>query len=129
MDDSDQRESSADPEKPDRRHSPRFKVKVPVEIRTGSSEVPMRGATSDLSLSGCYIENMFPFPTGTTLDLTLQLEDTVLVVAAVVTCDPQVGNGIRFDKMVPEDVELLKSYLDKVKSDSEKSKEAGASEG
>ncbi len=113
----------------ERRRSPRFKVRVPVEIRTDSTEVPLRGATSDISLGGCYIENMFPFPVGATLDLTLQIEDTLLVVAVVVTCDPQVGNGIRFDKMLPEDVELLKSYLDKVKSESEKSKEAGLGEG
>jgi hypothetical protein len=119
---------SADPGKHDRRHGQRFKVKVPLEIRTEGNEVPMRGATSDLSMSGCYVENMFPFPVGTALDLTLQLDDTLLVIAEVVTCDPQVGNGIRFEKMLPEDLEQLQSFLDKVASEAEKAKEAGAGE-
>ncbi len=32
--------------------------------------------------------------------------------AAVVTCDPQVGNGIRFIRMLPEDREALKAFLE-----------------
>jgi len=36
------------------------------------------------------------------------------------------GNGICFDKMLPEDVELLKSHLDKVESEAAKSQRAGA---
>ncbi len=94
-----------------RRDSNRIKVKVPVELQTEDSHSPIRGATSDLSVGGCYIETIFPFPVGTLLDLKLQLDDTLPVSATVVTCDPQVGNGIRFEKMLPEDREALTAYL------------------
>jgi hypothetical protein len=63
-------------------------------------------------MGGCYVETMFPFPVGTKLDLKLQLEGTLLIEALVVTSDPQVGNGIEFTKMLPEDREELKAYLE-----------------
>jgi hypothetical protein len=96
----------------DRRDSARQKVKAPVELYTEDSDSPIRGATTDLSLSGCYIETLFPFPIGTRVDLKLQANETLLVVGTVVTCDPQVGNGIQFLKMLPEDVEELHAFLE-----------------
>jgi PilZ domain len=104
----------------ERRENPRFKVRVPIELHTEESDSPFRGATTDLSLSGCYIDTFFPFPLGTTLELKLQLDDTLLVLGAVVTCDPQVGNGIRFTRMLPEDMDVLQAFLEaKAKEQSE----------
>ncbi len=94
-----------------RRDNARIKVSVPFEIQTEASGSPIRGATADLSVSGCYIESIYPFPVGTNLDLQLSIETTILVAATVVTCDPQVGNGIRFSRMLTEDRETLKAYL------------------
>ncbi len=108
MDDSDRDRFFRDEQRAERRARPRVKVKVPVELFAPGSDVPQRGATSDLSEAGCYIETMFPFPVGTTLEMTLQLEGTLL---AVVTCDPQVGNGIEFARMLPEDQEELRAFV------------------
>jgi|SRR5579862_4258029 len=108
-----------------RRESKRIKIRVPIEIEVEGGSGPIRGATADLSAGGCYVETMFPFPVGTTLDLKLQIENTLLVAASVVTCDPQVGNGIRFEKMLPEDREELHKYLEAREKD--ESKQAGAS--
>jgi c-di-GMP-binding flagellar brake protein YcgR len=102
--------SNSDPN--DRRSCARIKLSVPVEIQTDAGGNPMRGATTDLSLSGCYIETIFPFPIGTNLDLQLSIETIILIAATVVTCDPQVGNGIRFTRMLPEDREALKVFLE-----------------
>ena len=96
----------------ERREHQRLKIKVPIEIYTENSTSPIRGATSDLSLTGCYIETIFPFPIGTQLEIKLQLEGTLLVVGTVVTSDPQVGNGIRFTRMLPEDIEELRASLE-----------------
>jgi hypothetical protein len=98
----------------DRRRYPRIKAQVPIELHTEGSETPIRGSTSDLSLGGCYIETMFPFPVGTQLEMKLQINGTLLVLATVVTCDPQFGNGIAFTKILPEDFEELRAYLDRV---------------
>ena len=96
----------------ERREHQRLKIKVPIETYTENSTSPIRGATSDLSLTGCYIETIFPFPIGTQLEIKLQLEGTLLVLGTVVTSDPQVGNGIHFTRMLPEDIEELRVFLD-----------------
>jgi hypothetical protein len=111
MEDSDRDRCFRDEDRPERRVYPRVRVKVPVELFAPGSDVPQRGATSDLSEAGCYIETMFPFPVGTTLEMSLQLEGTLLAVDTVVTCDPQVGNGIEFAKMLPEDSEELRAFV------------------
>jgi hypothetical protein len=112
MDDSDRGRSFRDEQRAERRIFPRIKVKVPIELFAPGSDVPMRGATSDLSETGCYIESIFPYPIGTVFEMSLQLEETVLAVGTVVTFDPQVGNGIEFTKMLPEDLEVLRAYIE-----------------
>jgi hypothetical protein len=96
----------------ERREHHRLKIKVPIELYTENSSSPIRGATSDLSLTGCYIETIFPFPVGTQLEMKLQLEGTLVLLGTVVTSDPQVGNGIHFTRMLPEDVEELRAFLE-----------------
>jgi len=98
----------------ERRKNPRFKISVPVEIHTEGSTAPVHCATSDLSLGGCYIESMYPFPVGTCLDLRLDVSGTLLIAARVVTCDPQFGNGIQFIRMLPEDRAILIKFLEGV---------------
>lgn len=96
----------------DRREHRRIKVSVPFEIQSDASSGPTCGATTDLSLGGCYIESIFPFPVGTNLDIQLSIQTRVLISATVVTCDPQVGNGIKFNSMRPEDREALAAFLE-----------------
>lgn len=102
---------------PERRENPRFKITVPVELYLEGKDTPYRTATSDLSLHGCYIETIFPFPVGTVVELKLQLTGTLLVLATVATSDPQVGNGIKFTRMLPEDVDELRAFLDAAEKD------------
>ena len=111
-----------------RREYARIKVSVPFEIQTDADGRRIRGDTADLSLGGCYIETIFPFPIGTNLNLQLAIETTVLIAAAVVTCDPQVGNGIKFIRMLPEDREALKAFLEAAQQAQDSSSQrAGAS--
>jgi len=94
------------------RSAPRIKVRVPVELHVPGNDVPLRCATSDLSESGCYIESIFPFPIGTVFEMSLTVNETILALGTVVTCDPQVGNGVKFTKMLPEDQEELHTYIE-----------------
>ena len=96
----------------DRREHPRVKVRATVELRREGNEVPIGGATSDMSLGGCYIEMMFTLAKDTKLDITIKIDGTLLALGMVVTCDPNVGNGIKFTKMLPEDREELRRYLE-----------------
>jgi hypothetical protein len=101
-----------DHDRPEKRDSTRIKVKVPVELFIPGGDLPHRGATSDLSETGCYVESIYPFPVGTVFEMSLQLDETVLALGTVATCDPQVGNGIKFTKMLPEDMAHLRTYVE-----------------
>jgi len=97
----------------DRRAYPRTKVSVQTELHLASEDSPMREQTSDLSLGGCYIKTMVTIPVGTKLDVTLWLgEEKVMVGAIVVTCYPQIGNGIQFLAMPPADRNRVRSFLE-----------------
>jgi hypothetical protein len=112
MIDGGQNASSSDEQRPNKRSAPRVKVTVPVELSVPGNAVPLRCAMSDLSATGCYIESIFPFSVGTVFEMNFQLRETVLAVGTVVTCDPQVGNGIKFTKMLTEDQEELRNYVE-----------------
>jgi len=107
------------PPPPERRDQPRIKAKVPVELHFEDNDTPYRCATSDLSLQGCYIETMFPFPVDTPVELTLQANAPLLILGMIVTSDPQVGNGIQFKKMLPEDIEELRTFLEGIQREAE----------
>ena len=100
------------PYDPDRRRYPRIKAKVPVELRTAGA-APMRTATDEISVCGCYIEAMFTMDVGTKLNLVLSLNDTLVhATGVVVTKYPQVGNGIDFIDIAPEDLSRLSQYIE-----------------
>jgi hypothetical protein len=69
-----QNRSFSDEQRSERRTSPRIGVSVPVESFAPGSDIPLRGATSDLSETGCYVETIFPFPIGTILEMSLQID-------------------------------------------------------
>jgi hypothetical protein len=99
----------------DRRLHPRYSVQVQIELRQEGNDVPMRLATTDLSRAGCYIELMMPLSIGTQVQATLWLDGHPIVIQGrVVTCHPQFGNGIVFEKFEGEAQQLLQRYLDAV---------------
>lgn len=97
----------------DRRAYPRTKVCVPTELHLASEDTLMGKQTSDLSLGGCYVKTMATIPVGTKLGVSLWLgEDKVTISAMVVTCHPQVGNGIQFLSMLPPDRDRVRRFLE-----------------
>ena len=99
----------------DRRFHPRYTVQVQIEIRPEGSDVPIRLATTDLSRGGCYIELIMPLPIGTHIQATLWLDGRPIVIQGrVVTCHPQYGNGIMFEKFEGQAEQLLHQYLDNI---------------
>ena len=88
-------------------------------VTSEGSEVPIGSVTSDISLGGCYIEMMFTLAKDTKLDITITIDGTLLALGTVVTCDPNVGNGVKFTKMLPEDQEELRCYLEAAQDASE----------
>ena len=96
---------------PERRRYPRVKAKVPVELKSAGMS-PMRTATDEISLCGCYIETMFTMEVGARMSVALSLKDDVIrCMGVVVTKHPQAGNGIDFIDMAPDDRLKLSAYI------------------
>jgi c-di-GMP-binding flagellar brake protein YcgR len=102
---------------PERRRYPRIKAKVPVEVVCSGSP-PMRTTTDEISLCGCYIETMFTMDIGTKLTVALILNGEPIHASGVVTTKySQVGNGIDFSQMHPNDSRKLKDFIAANQSD------------
>ena len=94
-----------------RQHS-RTKVMVTAELQSERTSGPLRVETADLSIGGLYVEMMFTLEVGTKLKIVLWIDDVkVSTGGIVVTRDLQVGNGIEFTDMAPEDRARLKHFL------------------
>jgi hypothetical protein len=90
---------------------PRVRARIPIEV-TCAGTPPMRTATEEISLCGCYIETMFTMDIGTKLGLVFSLnEERIEAQGIVATKYPQVGNGIDYISMAPEDRLRLGEYL------------------
>ena len=95
----------------ERRRYPRVRATIPVELICAGKS-PMRTATDEISLCGCYIEMMFTIDVGTKLGLVFSRnEERVGAKGMVVTKHPQVGNGIDFINMEPESRLRLGEYI------------------
>jgi c-di-GMP-binding flagellar brake protein YcgR len=96
----------------ERRKYPRIKAAIPLEFKTEGATVASRTETTDLSLTGCYLEMSFTMPVGTTLDMVLWVEEQrVPAKGIVVTHHPQFGNGIEFVDISQEDQAKLAHFL------------------
>jgi c-di-GMP-binding flagellar brake protein YcgR len=105
-------DDSLGPQREERRQHPRTKIAVEIELQSERTATPLRVKTADLSLDGFYVEMMFTLEVGTKLKIVLWINDVrVSTGGVVVTRDLQVGNGIEFTDMAPEDRVRLKQFL------------------
>lgn len=75
---------------------------------------PQRTSIEEISLCGCYIETMFTFEVSTRVDLVIWLnQEKVTAKGIVVNRYPQVGNGIDFVTMAPQDRLKLNDFISK----------------
>ena len=66
----------------------------------------------DLSLTGCYLANGFPFKVGNVVEITAELADEPVTIQGIVkTSDFGAGNGIEFKRVSLKSVALLDRYL------------------
>lgn len=97
----------------ERRRTPRYIFIASAELYEESSDLRVASRVSELSLHGCYLDMMNPFPTGTLVlvkifagDLTFQSK------AKVVYSTPNVGAGIAFLDVEPKYEYILNRWLE-----------------
>lgn len=109
----------------ERRGEIRFPITASADVFDERSGARLRGRTSDLSLSGCYIDTQSPFSKDTTVRLCLEYEKQKMeTLAVVVYALIPMGMGLSFIEILPDQLEILRSWMPKPSG--EPSRELGA---
>jgi hypothetical protein len=97
----------------ERRRTPRYIFIASAELYEEQSDVRVASRVSELSLHGCYLDMMNPFPTGTIVLLKIFAGDlTFQSKARVVYFTPNVGAGVAFQEVEPKYEYMLNRWLE-----------------
>jgi hypothetical protein len=94
------------------RGCPRYSFTATVAAMEPVSGTLVHARTTDLSLGGCYVDTMSPFPQGTSLHLQLMNEERVFKSeATVLVSDVGMGMGLVFTATEPDQRRELESWM------------------
>jgi hypothetical protein len=97
----------------DRRRTPRYSFIASAELVDANSDVRIASRVSELSLHGCYLDMMNPFPVGTpVLVKILAGENLFQSRAKIVYSQPNLGAGLEFIDLEQQYAETLDRWLD-----------------
>ena len=96
----------------ERRRAPRHFFSAEAELTEPESEQRVTSRVGDLSLYGCYLDMMNPFPTDTRLRLKIRAGDEVFESdSRIAYAIPNVGAGATFVDVDAKDEALLQRWL------------------
>ncbi|HEY6768990.1 MAG TPA: PilZ domain-containing protein [Candidatus Sulfotelmatobacter sp.] len=101
----------------DRRHHPRIRCFVAVELRVDDAEKPIWGNLFNTSVGGCLVETVEPVKSGAKVEIGLWLANGKIWVKGfaltgiVTRSAPSTGVRLRFDAMGAGDRENLRQFL------------------
>ncbi len=98
----------------ERRKAPRYPFRAMAEIVHEKEPVRVSSRVSDLSLHGCYVEMIDPFPPGTSVLIEIYTETEFLEThATVVYLEPKEGMGLTFTEMPACFTNVLHQWLER----------------
>jgi hypothetical protein len=104
--------SIVEPIAQERRKTLRFLLSASVEATESTSGARIMGRTSDLSLGGCYVDSISPFPLGTIATIRIMKgNESFEAQAKVVYSQTGMGMGISFDSTEPKEVRLFQKWV------------------
>jgi hypothetical protein len=105
----------------DRRHFPRIKCFVAVELKVEGTETPIWGNLSNTSMGGCYVETVTPVKSGADVQIGLWVANGKIWVKGfvlngiVIKSNPCFGVRVKFE-LEPAVRESMKQFLKFVES-------------
>ena len=96
-----------------RRLAPRFPLVLSAEVVEKQSGARLHARTSDVSLSGCYVDTLNPVPRGSKVCVRLTRRREVFeVMAEVMYESPRMGMGLQFEApLPPAQLAILERWL------------------
>ncbi len=96
----------------ERRNALRYPFIAPAELVDVGNGTQISARTSDLSLQGCYVDTLNPFPLGTVLRVRILKADHIFETKARVSSrHPGSGMGLLFGELTPQQCALLVRWL------------------
>lgn len=88
------------------RRAPRFLAAGTANVHRSNSLEERLAKIQDVSLTGAYLTTAAPYTVGTSVGITLKIEEeTIQVFGTVRTCHPMIGMGIEFHRFYTEEDE------------------------
>lgn len=102
----------------EKRRSPRYSFIASAELIEQKADVRIASRVSELSLHGCYLDMMNPFPTGTLVLVKISAgEGFFQAKAKVIYAQMNMGAGLGFLEVEPDSQDVLERWLDEAERD------------
>jgi hypothetical protein len=108
----------------EKRRGPRYMFIASAELVEEKADVRIASRVSELSLHGCYLDMMNPFPTGTMVLVKIAAGDAFFEAKSkIIYSQPNIGAGLAFLQVAPDSQAVLDRWLDE--ADREQKRQAG----
>src|SRR6266566_5163131 len=105
----------------ERRRTPRYPFIASAELIEEKADVRIASRVSELSLHGCYLDMMNPFPTGTMVLVKIAAGDAFFEAKSkIVYSQMNMGAGVSYLQIEPDSQAVLERWLDEAEKDSQK---------
>jgi hypothetical protein len=99
----------------EKRRSPRYSFIASAELIEERADVRIATRVSELSLHGCYLDMMNPFPKGTMVLVKISAGDAFFEAKSqIVYSQPNMGAGVGFLAVEPASQIVLERWLDEL---------------
>lgn len=97
----------------EKRRSPRYSFIASAELIEEKADVRIASRVSELSLHGCYLDMMNPFPTGTMVLVKISAGEAFFEAKSkIVYSQLNMGAGVGFLQVAPDSQAVLERWLD-----------------
>jgi PilZ domain len=97
----------------EKRRSPRYSFIASAELIEERADVRIASRVSELSLHGCYLDMLNPFPTGTMVLVKIAAGDSFFEAKAkIIYAQPNMGAGVTFLQVEGDSQAALERWLD-----------------
>jgi hypothetical protein len=108
----------------EKRRSPRYSFIASAELIEQKADVRIASRVSELSLHGCYLDMMNPFPKGTLVLVKIVAGDAYFEAKGnIIYAQPNMGAGVGFLEIKPDSQAVLERWLDE--AEQEKQRQSG----
>jgi hypothetical protein len=100
----------------EKRRTPRYMFFASAELIEEKSDVRVVSRVSELSLHGCYLDMMNPFPTDTPIRLKIWTEENIVFHCRgkIIYSQPNMGAGVAFVDVEPDEQTVLQGWLNEL---------------